>query len=74
MLNWTKNIGIYIIGSGEYGFPFEVAARIAIASICNELVEWCKYDFDSFKMSELNTIFFFIYSNDQNEKLNIAMP
>lgn len=63
-----KNIGIPIIGSGEYGFPFELAARIAISAIGNELVEWCKYDSDSFEMSELNTVYFFIYSNDTNKE------
>lgn len=62
-----KNIAIPIIGSGEYRFPFELAAQIAIASIGNALVEWYNEDPEMFEMSDLECIYFYIYDHDSEE-------
>lgn len=35
-------IAIPIISSGEYGFPFKLAVRIAVAATGNALIEWQK--------------------------------
>lgn len=35
-----KTVAIPIIGSGNYGIPFEVAVRIAIGTVGNVLTEW----------------------------------
>lgn len=39
-----QEIGIPIIGAGEYEFPFELAFEIAITSTWNALLEWKQQD------------------------------
>lgn len=60
-----KNVAIPIISSGEYGFPFQAAAEIAVASIYNAIVEWKLHDPEIFEMSGLRKIYFFVYDNDR---------
>lgn len=55
-----KNIAIPIIGSGNYGFEMELAARIAISSVGNALMEWKMNDSESFETSELENVIFFV--------------
>ncbi len=58
-----KVIGIPIIGSGEYKVPFEVAVKIAIASVGNALVKWKREDKEMFEMSGIEQIIFFVYNS-----------
>ncbi len=53
-----------IISSGSYGFPFELAARIAIASVYNYLLDWKERDY--FKFLELKEITFIIHKERDN--------
>ena len=39
-----RNIGIPIVGSGNYGFPREYALRIATASLFNAILKWYRKD------------------------------
>lgn len=68
-----KNVAVPIISSGTYGFPFEMAANIAIASIGNALLEWQQDDGEYFNNTSegLQNIFFFICPKDE-EKFNIV--
>lgn len=63
-----KNVAIPIISSGEYGFPFETAAEIAVSSVYNAIVEWKWQDIELFEMSGLEKIYFFVYDNDEVEQ------
>lgn len=54
-------IGIPVVGAGEYGMPFELAARIAVVSTANALIDWIEKDPESFEMAELKRVVFFIY-------------
>lgn len=60
-----ENVAIPIISSGEYGFPFREAAKIAVASVYNAIVEWKLHDSEIFEMSGLRKIYFFVYDKDQ---------
>lgn len=68
-----RNIAIPIIGSGEYGFPFKIAVKIAIASIGNALLEWQREDEESFNSSSewIQNIFFFIWNRNEEEAQNV---
>lgn len=59
-----RNIAIPIIGSGEYGFPFELALKIAIATIGNALVAWKKEDAELFEMAAPEQILLYVYHPD----------
>ncbi len=63
-----KNIAIPVIGAGEYGFPFDLAVRIAIATVGNALVEWKKKDAELFELADLERIYFYVYHQDDIEK------
>lgn len=66
-----ETVGIPIIGSGEYRFPFKLAVKIAISSIGNALIEWKKRDEELFEMSKLKEIKIFIFdSNHQKQECN----
>lgn len=60
-----ENVAIPIISSGEYGFPFSDAAKIAVTSVYNAIIEWKLHDFELFELSGLKRIYFFVY--DKNE-------
>lgn len=64
-----RNIAIPIISSGEYGFPFKMAVKIAIASIGNALLEWQKEDEESFNSSSewIQNIYFFVWNRRKEE-------
>lgn len=64
-----KNIAIPIISSGEYGFPYKMAVKIAIASIGNALLEWQREDEESFnsKSEWIQNIYFFVYNNTEDD-------
>lgn len=61
----VSSIGIPIVGSGEYGMPFELAARIAVVSTANALIEWKEKDAESFAMAGLKRVVFFVYHTDE---------
>ncbi len=70
-----RNVAIPIISSGEYGFPFEEAFKIALASVYNAIEEWKLSDSEIFELSGLEKIYFFLYDTDQKmleQKLQIA--
>lgn len=67
-----KVIGIPIIGSGVYKVPFELAVKIAIASIGNALIDWKTQDREAFEYAGIEHIFFFVYNQNKNkEKENL---
>lgn len=68
-----KNVAIPIIGSGRYGFPFEMAAKIAITGVGNALLEWQQEDGEYFNsMSEsVQNIYFCVWDNNTNNRKNI---
>lgn len=59
-----KHIAIPIVGAGEYGFPYDLAVRIAIVSVSNALIEWKEQDSELFEMAGIEKIYFFIYDSD----------
>lgn len=63
-----KTIAIPVVSSGNYGFPFKTAVRIALASIGNALMDWRKKDTELFNWSALQKIYICIYSDDPVEK------
>ncbi len=63
-----RNIAIPIISAGEYGFPMETAAQIAIASLGNALIEWKNSDPEMFEMAGIENIYFFIYYSDTQKR------
>lgn len=70
-----ETVAIPIIGSGNYGIPFEVAVRIAIGTVGNILTEWKNKDIEYFQYMPLKKIVFCIYDPDmskQNELMCIA--
>lgn len=70
-----ETIAIPIVSSGNYGFPFETAVRIALASIGNALMDWRKKDTEFFNRSAIQKIYICIYSDDpieRNEKYRLA--
>lgn len=56
-----KRIAVPIVGSGEYGFPFPLAAKIAVAGLANALIEWKEHDPEMFEMAGIEKIYFFVY-------------
>lgn len=64
-----KNVAIPIISSGDYGFPFEMAVKIAIASIGNALLEWQREDEESFNSNSewVQNIYFFVWNRSEDE-------
>lgn len=60
-----ENVAIPVISSGEYGFPFSAAAKIAVTSVYNAIIDWKLHDFELFELSGLKRIYFFVY--DENE-------
>lgn len=66
-----ENVAIPIIGSGEYGFPFKMAIKIAVASVGNALLEWKQEDEEYFNdVSEgLQNVIFFIWDKDMESKV-----
>ena len=66
-----KNIAVPIIGSGEYGFPFEMAAQIAVTALGNALLEWRQEDREYFDDREegLQNIFLFVWDNSEDREV-----
>lgn len=63
-----KVVGIPIIGSGVYKVPFELAVKIAIASIGNALIDWKTQDQEAFEYAGIKRIVFFVYNQDKNKE------
>lgn len=59
---------IPIIGSGNYGIPFSLAARIAVATIGNDLVQKKKEDPEYFDYMALKKVIFCVYDTDGGNK------
>lgn len=55
-----RNVAVPIIGSGNYGVDFKIAARIAVSAIGNALMEWKQSDEEDFNTSKLENIIFFV--------------
>lgn len=62
-----SEIAIPVVSSGNYGFPFETAVRVALSSIGNALMEWRKKDTELFNQSMIQKIYLCIYSSDPVE-------
>lgn len=56
-----ERIAVPVISAGTYGFPFCYAARIAVASMGNALVEWKQKDPELFALSGIKEIWFYIH-------------
>ncbi|MBQ7432551.1 MAG: macro domain-containing protein [Lachnospiraceae bacterium] len=67
-----RNIAIPIVGTGEYGMPFELGVRIAIASIGNALLEWRQLEPETFDMCELQNIYFVIHDSACSQRMGYA--
>lgn len=63
-----EKVAIPIIGAGNYGIPYEVAVRVALATVANELVEWKNRDREFFDFSALKKIYFCIYHMRQDTR------
>lgn len=63
-----KSIGVPIIGSGTYNVPFELAVKIAIASIGNALLDWKNQDEEAFEYAGIEQVVFFIYDKNKNKE------
>lgn len=63
-----RNAAIPVISSGDYGFPFKTAVEVAIAAICNAVLEWRIQEPESFEMSQLEHIYLFIYHETPERK------
>lgn len=65
-----KNVAVPIIGSGNYGFPFEMAAKIAITGIGNALVDWQRQDGEYFNSAgeSVQNIYFCVWDNNTGDK------
>ena len=61
-----KNVAVPIVGSGEYGFPFKMAVKTAIAGIGNALSEWQQDDREFFNNTSegLQNIIFFVWDSE----------
>lgn len=55
-----RNVAVPIIGAGNYGVDFEIAARIAVSATGNALIEWKYRDEESFEFSKIEKIVFFV--------------
>lgn len=60
-----KSLAIPIIGAGNYGFPFELAARIALASMVNAFIDWRIQDPEMFEIINIPKIYFVIYDTEE---------
>ena len=63
-----KGIAIPIIGSGLYNVPFDLAAKIAISSVGNALLEWKNQDKETFEYAGIENIVFFVYDKNLNKQ------
>lgn len=61
-------IAIPVVSSGNYGFPFEIAARIALSAIGNALMDWRKKDVEFFNRSAIQKIYICIHDDDITER------
>lgn len=63
-----KKIAIPVISSGNYGFPFELAFKIAISEVYNTLLDIKKKDKELLEYTSLKKIYFVI-PNQENYKV-----
>lgn len=63
-----KKIAIPVISSGNYGFPFELAFKIAISEVYNTLLDIKKKDRELLEYTSLQKIYFVI-PNQENYKM-----
>lgn len=63
-----KSVAVPIISSGLYGFPFDLAARIAVASIGNALINWKQKDREEFNQSGIKKIYFFTENSEKGSR------
>lgn len=61
-----KSVVIPVISAGAYGFPMELAVKIAVASVGNALIDWQNRDAELFSMSDLEKIYFCVYNPDSS--------
>ena len=62
-----RNVAVPIIGSGNYGVDFKIAAKIAVSAIGNALMEWKQSDEEDFNTSKLENIIFFVKPKTEDE-------
>lgn len=56
-----ERVAVPVISAGEYGFPFRLAADIAVASLGNALLDWKVKDSEMFELSGIQEIRFYIH-------------
>lgn len=61
-----SSIAVPVISAGNYGFPFELAVKIAIASLGNQLVEWKNRDTELFNKSSFEKIYLYVYDAEES--------
>lgn len=71
IFKWTEieKVAIPIISSGNYGFPMDLAFRIALTTIANDLIERKHKDYNKFK--RIKKIYLVIYSERSREYLKV---
>lgn len=63
-----EKVAVPIIGAGNYGIPFKLAVKIALATVANELVDWKNTDREMFEFSALKNIYFCVYHKDPQKR------
>lgn len=61
-----KTVAMPVISSGNYGFPFELALRVAIVSIGNRLIKEKNNNYDNF--ARLNKVYLVIYEQRYHQE------
>lgn len=61
-----KTVAMPVISSGNYGFPFELALRVAIASIGNRLLKEKNNNYDNF--ARLEKVYLVIYEQRHHQE------
>lgn len=67
-----KNIAVPIISSGNYGFNYLYAFKIAVACIGNALIDWKIQDEEFFETAGIRKVYFVLYTDSDVDKRNVT--
>ena len=67
-----RTVAIPVISSGNYGFPFELAVRIALVSLGNALTGWKNEDPELFDDSLLKKIYICVYDTNLKKQRSLC--
>lgn len=63
-----ERVAIPIISSGNYGMPFKLAVKIALATVASDLVDWKNKDLELFEASALKSIYFCVFTSEREKR------